>query len=350
MSLCVIADSSGNVVTSTNPTGGGAAWTTAHIDPSTVVCGEHRITCPAPTTGVSCPSTQFCVVADPDGNVITSTDPTGGSPAWTLAHVDSQVVPNYLGNTILGLGCVSPNACVATDIGGNAITSTQPDNGAEAWHLSRIDAENPCENGACSPPEPEDVSCQSSGFCTAIDASENVLTSNDPTATQPAWFATRVDPAAGLDAISCPTPLRCFAVARDGSIREGTPVPESTPIKASLRSALSVARRANLRSLRRRHTPGFSFSSPTRGVLQIAWYRLRRSAHRAGRHEKAMLIAASRTTFAATDVSAIKLELTRAGVRLVKHVKRLNLTAEASFLSPGQFPQVTATRRFTLNR
>ena len=65
--LCVAVDNSGNVVTSSNPTGGPVAWTVTKVDASNSLFG------------VSCPSSGFCAVVDNDGNVVTSSNPTGGA-------------------------------------------------------------------------------------------------------------------------------------------------------------------------------------------------------------------------------------------------------------------------------
>ena len=37
---------------------------------------------------LSCPSVSLCIASDTDGNILTSTDPTGGANAWTSAAVD----------------------------------------------------------------------------------------------------------------------------------------------------------------------------------------------------------------------------------------------------------------------
>jgi hypothetical protein len=39
--------------------------------------------------GVSCPSASLCVAGDTGGNVLTSTNPTGGSSAWSSALIDT---------------------------------------------------------------------------------------------------------------------------------------------------------------------------------------------------------------------------------------------------------------------
>lgn len=42
---------------------------------------------------IDCPSTTLCVATDSQGNVVTTTDPTGGAAAWTVGRVDSLSRP-----------------------------------------------------------------------------------------------------------------------------------------------------------------------------------------------------------------------------------------------------------------
>ena len=70
-------DGNGNVVTSSNPTGGAAAWK---------VTAVRRW-----LGGVSCPSSGLCVAVDGSGNVLTSSNPTGGAAAWTVTQVDTAL-------------------------------------------------------------------------------------------------------------------------------------------------------------------------------------------------------------------------------------------------------------------
>lgn len=335
VALCVIADELGDVLMSTNPTGGPSTWTTVRVDPAVVLCGKG---CgePAMTTGVGCPSVSLCVVTDQLGNVLWSTEPTGGSAAWGLAHVDSQHLQNYFANSLTGVACPSPDVCVATDVAGDSITSQQPAGGASAWRLSRIDELE-------VPSVPHDVSCQSVSFCTAIDSAGNVLTSSDPTAPQPAWFATPVD--SSLNATSCPTSLLCFAVAGDGTVRVGTRVPDSTVLKTWLRDVLHPEAPAFVSSLLHEWVAALPFTAPTRGRLVISWYAPSKGGPK--------LVAHGRTRSDAARYTAIAIKLTAAGLELAKHLKhlaRVKLTATASFVSPGQIPEVSATRTFVVER
>jgi Bacterial Ig-like domain (group 3) len=67
--------------------------------------------------GVSCPSSGLCVAVDQFGNVVTSSNPTGGAAAWTVTHVDGI-------NSLAGVSCASSSLCVAVDRSGNVVTGT----------------------------------------------------------------------------------------------------------------------------------------------------------------------------------------------------------------------------------
>jgi hypothetical protein len=56
-----------------------------------------------------------------------------------------------------------------------------------------------------------------------------------------------------------------------------------------------------------------------------------------------------RHKFGAAGSATIRMKLTAAGRKQLRHVKRLRLTAKGTF-TPAPDPPVTATRRFTLRR
>jgi adhesin/invasin len=104
---------------------------------------------------VSCASASFCAAVDSSGNVLTSTDPTGGAAAWTSASIDS--------NGLTGVSCPSASLCVAVDSAGNVVvgsgSSVQPD------HF-RVTVPTTTETSGESFPV----------TVTALDASNHVLT------------------------------------------------------------------------------------------------------------------------------------------------------------------------------
>jgi hypothetical protein len=62
--------------------------------------------------GVSCPTVSFCVAVDGVGNVLTSTQPTGGAAAWSAVNVDTS-------SGLTAVSCASPSLCVAVDNAGD---------------------------------------------------------------------------------------------------------------------------------------------------------------------------------------------------------------------------------------
>jgi Divergent InlB B-repeat domain len=241
-SLCVAVDHSGEVISSTDPGGGPSAWTRARVDGSTII------------SGVSCPSTSLCVAVDQRGDVLTSTDPTAGATAWSVAEVQPhgrglngvscpttttcvavsaagqvlvssnptggagawRVTPvdlsstGYLGaNDIYAVSCASPSLCVAVDFEGNAVASTEPFGGAQAWTASGIDADNALYA----------VSCPSAALCVATDWAGDVVASSNPTAGGGAWAAAKIAagaPNVHVGGVSCPSVSLCVAVDEQG--------------------------------------------------------------------------------------------------------------------------------------
>jgi Divergent InlB B-repeat domain len=191
--FCAAVDSGGNVVTSANPTGGAGAWTVTSIDPGNTL------------TAVSCVTAHFCVAVDSGGNVVTSTSPT--SSAWTVTAVDQPGTP------LLNVACASTSLCVAVDIAGNVLSSTAPMGGAGAWTTETV------VSGVAI----DGVSCPSTSLCVAVDESGDVLTSTDPTAASPAWSGATIDAGNAIDSVSCVAGTSsCVAVDNAGNALSST--------------------------------------------------------------------------------------------------------------------------------
>src|SRR5437763_289953 len=124
-------------------------------------------------TGVSCPTSSFCAAVDGEGNVLTSTNPTGGESAWAIAPIDGQLTaPRSLGEVLTAVSCPSTTLCVAVDNIGNVITSTNPGAGAPAWSAAAVDAPHALLGVSCAP---------STTLCVAVDGSGDVVAPNNPT-------------------------------------------------------------------------------------------------------------------------------------------------------------------------
>jgi hypothetical protein len=160
-------------------------------------------------TAISCPSPSFCVATDLNGDVLTSTDPSGSASAWKITH---SVVPGV--NALAQLSCPTVTFCVAVTRHGDVLTSTDPTGGASSWKLTRLD-------GATSL---DSVSCATRDFCIVGGPSESVFESHSPAGGSSAWTETRVT-TRGTDAIvalACPSTGFCVGVDGGDGIHVST--------------------------------------------------------------------------------------------------------------------------------
>jgi hypothetical protein len=206
--LCVAVDQSGWLVTTTRPTAG--VWSrTVPID--SVAGGT--------LTGVSCPSTKLCVAVDAAGDVVTSTNPTGGAKAWRRpVRVDSTAAAGggYAG--LADISCPTVALCVAVDAGdpGNIVTSTNPTGGASAWRVTGI-------AGSVL----TSVDCASATLCVAAGSQHYVAT--NPTGGAGAWRAGGAQAGGGIVSdIACPSATLCVGVGY-GNTSPGLATASTTP-------------------------------------------------------------------------------------------------------------------------
>jgi hypothetical protein len=166
-------------------------------------------------TTVSCASASFCVAADTSGDVITSTHPSpiGSNPlslkldpsAWRVTHAVVSAA-----NAFTALSCPSVTLCVAITGQGDVVTSTDPTGGVSAWKVTRLAGSMMLDS----------VSCASRAFCVVGGASDSVFVSHDPAAGSSWWTETRVTPQ-GSEAIvglSCPSAGFCVAIDGDNGV------------------------------------------------------------------------------------------------------------------------------------
>lgn len=199
--LCVAVDDRGNVVESTDPGGSAPAWVTINVD------GANYL------SGVSCASASLCTAVDLAGNAVVSTNPTGGPAAWQVFSLEGMLgalgsFPGRLTGAFLsGISCPSQSLCVAVDSSGDIVSSTDPAGGSSAWTASPADGAGLL--GA--------VSCASLSLCAAVDEHGNILVSTSPAGGAQAWHSTRVDETSPLDSVSCAA-TRCVAVDLNGGV------------------------------------------------------------------------------------------------------------------------------------
>jgi hypothetical protein len=113
--------------------------------------------------------------------------------------------------------------------------------------------------------------------------------------------------------------------------------PSAAQIRALLRTQITPRGKAGRIGALLKRGYALPFRALTAGSAQVGWYR-----HRT-------LIASGRRSFAAAGSATMKIKLTAAGRRQLKHARRLALTAKGTF-TPAPDPPVSAARGFTLRR
>ena len=127
----------------------------------------------------------------------------------------------------------------------------------------------------------------------------------------------------------------------------GTHPPGTTVTAAQIRALLLTeitpdGKAARIRRLLRKSGYRLQFRALTAGTAKVRWYRLRKG-------RKPILVATGVHVFAAAGNATFKVRLTAAGRRMLRHAKRLRLTARGTF-TPASGGPVRASRRFTLRR
>jgi hypothetical protein len=259
---CVATDNYGNVFTSTNPAGGTSTWgQPVQVDPSPTPPNQYAIDAGYTLTSISCPYTSMCAAGDTQGNIVYSTNPTGGAGAWAVKSVDP-------GHVINGVSCPSFGECVAVDNAGNVIvaigSSASNQKAVNAnWTVSHVDGNNSilsisCFNYLCAAgdsagniltntdvgttgwqitsnvtstsssrgiPAIGAISCGYTNFCVALNGGY-AITSTNPTGGSGAWHNGRIDQlgliqAGSLTGINCISQTVCVAVDSAGGWTQG---------------------------------------------------------------------------------------------------------------------------------
>jgi len=196
--LCVATGGEGRVLTSTDPTGGSAAWEEIAIEEAS-----------ANLTSVSCPSVSFCAAVDDAGRILTSAEPDGGA-SWTAATIDP-------GQELVDISCSSASFCAAIDDAGNALVSDEPSGGAAAWESAQA-----LESGELTA-----IACPSASLCLAVHYELGVggglLVSGDPLAGASSWEESGVDLANSADDVSCPSDTFCAIAYWKGVVVSNDP-------------------------------------------------------------------------------------------------------------------------------
>ena len=136
----------------------------------------------------------------------------------------------------------------------------------------------------------------------------------------------------------------------DGGVPAVTkPSISSAQIMALLRRQLAPSgKAAGIGALLKHGGLTLPFTAPEAGTLSLSWYFVPKGAKLA-KHVKPVLVASGKLTFARAGAGQLKLRLTAAGRRQLKHARRLKLTAKATFVPSGG-AVVSATASVALGR
>jgi hypothetical protein len=131
--------------------------------------------------------------------------------------------------------------------------------------------------------------------------------------------------------------------------------PSAAQLKARLLTEITPSgKAAKILALLKRHGYVLAFTAPSVGKVLIAWYYQFGSAHvgtaKRTHQPKPVLVAIGSAQFLQTGtVKKIRIGLTRSGVQLLNHARRIRLTVKGTFMPAGQAP-IVATKTFTLKR
>ena len=183
-SLCVAAQNGGGSFRySSNPAASG--WSTASQGNAAM-------------DAVFCMASSFCAMADGGGSVhVASSVKQIESGGWTVSAVDSP-------NALNGIGCTSPNSCVAVDGVGNVVDVAVAGNGSATGSKQDIDGTNKLDA----------VTCTGTSICVAVDDVGNVFTSANSGATWRKEYAFGTN----LTGVSCASGSLCVASNTAGEV------------------------------------------------------------------------------------------------------------------------------------
>jgi hypothetical protein len=321
-------------------------------------------------SGVSCGSESFCVaVGGKDATVYNGT-------TWATP---TQVQDEGL---LRGVSCPTSSFC-------SAVAEHTVDQGASHYAYSLTYSAPVWSAPAEIPLGPErgqsnvdSVSCGSPSFCAAVGPEGEAALYEDG-----AWGAFHpLAPLSSLSSLSCPSPSFCVAVDEAGQAFTYTVPPSSTPVtgggnttttassggspvgarsgvagvlgsRAVFVSSPQIAvqltpsgKAAKIAALLARGWFGLPFRALEAGTAVIDWYEVPMKAKVAKQPQsKAVLVAAGRHDFSVAGSAKIKLVLTIAGRRLLRHSGKLKVIAKGTFTPLGETP-ITASRTFVLKR
>jgi hypothetical protein len=123
-----------DILISRSPLGGAGTWSRSNL--MDVPPDEDE-----GVSVLSCPSPELCVAGGSGGFIggwiEESSDPGGGAGAWSGGEVTNPGAPQHSGEySIEAVSCPTTALCVAVEIGGPLLVSSDPASGPASWHLA----------------------------------------------------------------------------------------------------------------------------------------------------------------------------------------------------------------------
>jgi hypothetical protein len=220
-SFCVAVGSRGTIVTSENPHAGAAAWRSETLQPGAyagTVAGEPDRTSPGTLEGISCPATEMCAAVTYAGDLYASGNPKGGASTWRAVDLDGEGADTHL----KGVSCPTSTFCVAaaassgtvgSNGGGKIVVVRDPLSALTS--VAQVQLDESLELQA--------VSCASLAFCMAVANKGRIVVSNNPASVAPAWREIGTPGGPGdLRAVHCPSSSLCLAGNARGNVLSST--------------------------------------------------------------------------------------------------------------------------------
>lgn len=215
-SICVAVGNRGTIATSDNAEGGAGAWRSETVQPGAHVGtapGEADRTSPGTFESVSCPTAGMCAAVTYAGDFYASGDPVGGASTWRATDLDGDGADTHLKS----VSCPTPTFCVAVTAGSGAVGAN--DGGkvigignplSASISLTQIQLDGSLELQA--------VSCPSPAFCIAVANKGRIVISSKPGGAAPVWTEIGTPGTGDLEAVDCPTESLCLAGNARGNV------------------------------------------------------------------------------------------------------------------------------------
>ena len=368
--LCIAFPSSnGEILISTDPLGGSAAWvptTVPNISISSVACPEvalcaavggssaavsrdpgatgsqWRVTpnldhtvvydcgkygpqdCSSSLDTISCPSTSFCAAMDDQGGVLTG-DPSSND--WGSTSGEGN------GGEIDGFACSSRSVCLTECAVGSGTGADCPGHVYDAGVI--------CGTENCTTVSPTQLSgiwCPSDSLCYAGSEPGALYVSRDPGG----GYWSRVYPSSPtgvpFNGLACPSSSSCYAVGDNGDLYAGSPPPDAQQLRLVLRRLLSSSR--CLHAFIARSGCTLSFSPAFNGRISLRWYA---PTHRRASHSgNGTLIASAEARLTAWHAHKLRVRLSRGAARRLTPGLQLRSTG---LLAPGYTAPIRLSQR-----